>query len=354
MNKKNRMYSLPYNGTDVDWFLQEAEKRKKNIDHIFLDIPLPVGIPRSRDMFCHVENVNSYNRMYNHVMSCVDLLKKSKGNFRRLCTLNAMYYPYQNAGDFFSFIQDVCDVIVQYAIDGVIVTDYRVARAIHKKLPEVDIQTSCNGYQWNTTQMEIWRETCGTTTFNPPREILRSFSKLKEMHDMGFRLKCLVNEACLMGCPNTFNHSLSIALRCLGTLDNCCQRGIGDILRANYILPRWQKYYDEYVDVYKISGRESKKDYPFFALDAYLREENSIPLSALMHGGTMAQFKKNVPVEIRKKLTLDKIPDKLMTCECKNCKQCGLCEKIAKTYIPKEYWDKFYAVDYGRYFKENR
>ena len=89
------------------------------------------------------------------------------------------------------------------------------------------------------------------------------------MHDMGFRLKCLVNESCLMGCPSTFTHALSIALRCLGTLEGCCQRGIGDVLRGNYILPRWQKHYDKYVDVYKISGRETKQNYPFMCLDAY-------------------------------------------------------------------------------------
>ena len=31
MKSNHRVYSLPYNGTNPQWFLQEAEKRKKNI-----------------------------------------------------------------------------------------------------------------------------------------------------------------------------------------------------------------------------------------------------------------------------------------------------------------------------------
>ena len=53
---------------------------------------------------------------------------------------------------------------------------------------------------------------------------------------------------------------------------------------------------------------------------------------------------KTVPRKIAEKLTLDKIPDKLIACECKNCKKCGMCEKFMKSYVPKEYWDRFYPV----------
>ena len=346
------MYSLPYNGTDVDWFLQEAEKRKKHLDHIFLDIPLPVGIPRSRGIFYRVGDVGSYARMFDHISSCAVLLGKSKGRFRRICTLNAMYYMYGTAGELFAFVKDICDAVDKYAIDGLIVTDYRIAKALHTLRPEVEIHTSCNAYQWSITQMEIWREVCGVKVFNPPREILRVPSKLKEMHDAGFGLKCLVNESCLIGCPNSFNHSMSIALRCLGILDMCCQRGVGDILRGNYIVPRWQKHYDRYVDIYKIAGRDTVGDYPFKCMDAYLREEDKMVLSDLILGGTVAQFKRIVPDGIRDRLTLDRVPDKLLSCECKGCSECGLCDRLMKSFVPKEYWDRFYSTRYEIVGKE--
>ena len=39
MNPKRRTYSLPYNGTNPEWFLQEVEKRKQNIDHVYCELP---------------------------------------------------------------------------------------------------------------------------------------------------------------------------------------------------------------------------------------------------------------------------------------------------------------------------
>ena len=47
MNPKQRIYSLPYNGTNPEWFVQEAEKRKQNIDHVYCELP-------SEEMLSHV------------------------------------------------------------------------------------------------------------------------------------------------------------------------------------------------------------------------------------------------------------------------------------------------------------
>ena len=47
MNPKRRIYSLPYNGTNPEWFLQEAEKRKQNIDHVYCELP-------NEEMLSHV------------------------------------------------------------------------------------------------------------------------------------------------------------------------------------------------------------------------------------------------------------------------------------------------------------
>ena len=41
MKANRRMYSLPYNGTNPEWFLQEAEKRKNNM-------PVLAGVENSK------------------------------------------------------------------------------------------------------------------------------------------------------------------------------------------------------------------------------------------------------------------------------------------------------------------
>ena len=348
MNAKHRMYSLPYNGTNPEWFLQEVEKRKKHVDHVYCELPFDEGKMISHVRFAF-EAKNGIEpdlahpelKRAQYVRTCVEFLNLSKGKIRRICPVNAMYYKFDSGEDLKNFAVSLCQLANRFQLEGLIISDYRVAVLVHAILPELEIHTSCNGYQWNVRQMEIWREKCGVTVFNPPREILRTPSKLKEMHDAGYKLKCLINEGCLMGCPNSMCHNLSVSLQFNPCMLSCCQCGVGDIFRGNWILPRWQKHFDEYVDIYKIAGRNSEADYPFRTMDAYVTENNSLPLSELMFSGTIGFAAHMLPAKVLKQITLDKVPDKLLTCECKECAQCNLCNKIAASYIPKQYWDKF-------------
>ena len=348
MNAKHRMYSLPYNGTNPEWFLQEVEKRKKHVDHVYCELPFDEGKMISHVRFAfEAKNgldpdlVQPEFKRAQYVRNCVEFLRLSKGKIRRICPVNAMYYKFDSGEELKNFAISVCQLANRFQLEGLIISDYRVAVLVHAILPELEIHTSCNGYQWNVRQMEIWREKCGVTVFNPPREILRAPSKLKEMHDAGYKLKCLINEGCLMGCPNSMCHNLSVSLQFNPCMLSCCQCGVGDIFRSNWILPRWQKHFDEYVDIYKIAGRNSEADYPFRTMDAFVTENNSLPLSELMFSGTIGFAAHMLPAEVLKQITLDKVPDKLLTCECKECAQCNLCHKIASSFIPKQYWDKF-------------
>lgn len=345
MSRKNRKFSLPYNGINPLAYITEVEKRIKYIDHVFCELPNSELLSHIR--FMHkgsldndISSQGSYIKRASYINNCLDFLQMSKGKFRRICPINAMYYKFDTFDDLFLFCYDLSKLVSEFSIDGLIISDYSVASLFSKLRPDVEIHTSCNGYQWNIRQMEIWRKQCGVTVFNPPREILRKPTVLKEMHDAGFKLKCIVNEGCLMGCPNTFRHQLGISLNCYTGPISCCQMGIGDIFKANWILPRWLKYYDNYVDIYKIAGRNTTGLYPFRCLDYYLNEENNVPLNDIFISGTSLILSK-LPKEIISKITLDKVPDKLMTCECKECNKCNLCEKILEKYIPKSYHNQF-------------
>ena len=337
---KNRLYSIPYNGTNANWYIDNVMQRKENIDHVFLEFPFYDTISHNSFMYgIDKESYESNIIRANHIKNCINFLKKSKGKFRRICTLNAAYYSFKTAEEFKKFIDNIVSVISEYGIDGVILTEYRIARILHQVLPDLEIHTSCNCFSWTVRQMQLWKRNCGVKVFNPPREILRSPSKLKEMADMGFKLKCIVNEGCLFGCPNTVTHAMTLAMN--GSLYNSCsQVGLSDVFKGNYILPRWQKYYDDYVYIYKIAGRGTLNDYPFRCLDWYINEEDSISLTEIMIGGVVASFKERIPLEYQNKLTLNMIPDKLMTCECKHCMSCGLCSSLIRKIVPPEYFRK--------------
>ena len=48
-----------------------------------------------------------------------------------------------------------------------------------------------------------------------------------------------------------------------------------------------------------------------------------------------------MPGEILRRITVDKVPDKLLTCGCADCERCGLCERILSEIIPEEYRERF-------------
>lgn len=348
--KKKRQYSLPFNGSNPQWYLNEVLKRKDYVDHVFCEFPYEEMLSHTRFQFNGADNskvsiADSNVNRATYIGSCIEFLKSSKGKVRRICPLNAMYYKFDSFDDLKKFVTNVVRIVLAYKIDGLIISDFRIALMVHAILPDLEIHTSCNGYQWNVRQMEIWRKQCGVTVFNPPREILRKPSVLKEMHDAGFKLKCIINEGCLMGCPNTFCHQLSISLKCFAGATSCTQLGIGDFFKSNWILPRWQKYYDKYVDIYKIAGRNSEPYYPFYVLDTFINESDDFCLTDVMMSGTIINACKFLPDNVRKKITSKIVPDKLMTCECKDCNSCHLCEKILGSVIPNEYHKYFtYSV----------
>ncbi|MBO5650151.1 MAG: U32 family peptidase, partial [Selenomonas sp.] len=240
MNPDCRIYSVPYNGANPEWFLQEVERRKEHIDHVYCELPFKEMISHVRFTFDDKKSagenpadVDAMRALY--LKNCFEFLRLSRGKVRRICPVNAMCYSFAADEEIKNFVVMLARAAKELQIEGFILSDYRVAALLHALLPEVEIHTSCNAYQWNLRQMEIWREKCGAAVFNPPREILRTPGRLKEMHDAGFRLKCLVNEACLMGCPNSFNHNLDIAMGRRPVLLSCCQNGIADLFRANWI-----------------------------------------------------------------------------------------------------------------------
>ena len=321
MNPKRRIYSLPYNGTNPVWFLQEVEKRKQNIDHVYCELPFKEMISHVRFTFDDKKtagenpaDVDAMRALY--LKNCFEFLRLSKGKVRRICPVNAMCYPFVAEDEVKNFVVMLARAAKELQLEGFILSDYRVAALLHA-LPTSGI---CG--KWKSGGRNVARPYS-----TPPREILRTPSRLKEMHDAGFRLKCLVNEACLMGCPNSFNHNLSIAMGRRPVLLSCCQNGVADLFRANWI--------------YKIAGRNTEGDYPFKTLDAYLAEDDSMPLAELMISGTVLFATHMLPAEILRKITIDKAPDKLLTCECRECERCGLCERILSEIIPEKYRESF-------------
>jgi hypothetical protein len=171
--------------------------------------------------------------------------------------------------------------------------------------------------------MNLWRELAGIDIFNPPREAGRSPFMLKEMHREGFKLKVLVNEACLYGCPYSLNHACSVSENTC-VYNKCFCDDYANALRSNFVHPKWLDDLDEYVYCYKLSGRDSSLKRLKNIFDAYIHQKEFVYINDIITKGwgnaiSLLEYEGiKIPESI--------IPNKLRYCECKECnKTCFLC-----------------------------
>ena len=315
---KKRMFSVPYNNSNADDYLYAIHPFKNNIDSIYFGVP---SLSINRNQYLYNED--------NVEQNTLDFL--SKEIFcKRFLALNEPSYHMSDNESYKFCKEDVFPILDQYNIEGVILSEYNMAKYIHKYRSDIKISTSVNSFMYNTRSMELWKDYCGATEFCPTRDILRTPDLLKKMHDAGFTLKCMVNESCRYGCPQQMTHCFGNVRR---TTPNpiyyaCANMKEDAILKCNWILPRWLKKLDEYVDIYKIVGRGASTDQIVSMLDAYINERDDICIDNFIYGGVARGNHINFPTNI--------IPDKLLTCECLDCKTCNICSELASQYSNNE------------------
>lgn len=306
---KKRMFSVPYNNSIADDYLSAIEPFKDNIDSIFFGIP---SLLDTQYRYLYDEDTAEHNTL--------DFLTKEIF-CKRILALNKAHYDMSDNEVYIFCDEKVFPIIDRYNIEAVIVSEYNMAKYIHKYRPNLEIHTSTNSFMYNIRSMELWRDYCGATVFCPTRDILRTPNLLKKIHDAGFTLKCMVNESCRYGCPQQMTHCFNRATN----FNLACSNMKKDaILKCNWILPRWLEEFDEYVDIYKIIGRGASTEKIISMLDAYINERDDIYLDDFIYGGVARGNHVNLPTNI--------IPDKLLTCECLDCKTCNVCSELVSQY----------------------
>lgn len=319
-----RKFSIPYNNEEPKDFLSKINRFKANIENIYFGYP---GIG---------SHVISYSQNpIEALANTQQFLELTRGKFKRLLTFNMIFDYHDDNTKRLMIINQLTPLVEYYNIEGVIVCDFSLGVLIHQQWPNLDIQTSCNTFQFNLNSYRLWHDSVGTTTFNPPREILRTPQLLKHVKSLGFKLKCIVNEACIYGCPQNINHACYIAYE---SLSNCnivhqyfCERPewkLQDILKTNFILPRWLNKFDNLVDVYKLAGRSLPTDKIITIIDAYVNERDDVFLEDIISSRTRRYFHQNA---IR--LSVQNIPDKLLTCQCASCDTCTQCADYIRNQL---------------------
>jgi collagenase-like PrtC family protease len=261
-----------------------------------------------------------------------EFLEQSKGLYKRIAVYNSISYNKHDNEVFKYFEDNIYPSIEKYSIDGFVVTSLPLATKLKQDFPHLELHSSCNCFQWSVRQMNLWREIAGVDVFNPPREAAKTPSMLKEMSEAGFKLKVLVNEACVYGCPYTINHACSVAEQ-KSVFTHCIAGDYANALRTNLFLPSWLESIDEYVYCFKLSGRESSYTQLKNILDAYIKQVPFEYIDEFATFGSNSVITELMNREIRIKVS--DIPDKTRYCEAKECnKTCFLCSSLMNRINP--------------------
>lgn len=301
-----RKFSIPFNKVPFEEYKKILYRYDKELIHsIYLSIP---------EIEEHI-----FEEKENDVSK--DLLRNTM-EYKRMVVYNHGMYPYNDKEIFNHLETAIFPLIEKYRIDGFIVTNVHVSRFLKEHFPNLELHLSCNNPVYTVRQAINWMKHGMVDVINPPREIGRTPSLLKEFHEHGIKQKVLLNNACAYGCSNQLNHTCSNGFG-LDNYFSCIYKDFTKWLKNCVVLPRWMPYMDEYVDIYKIAGRYMRTDAVISMCDAYISGVPKTYMTEIAHGCTLSsmyQIGYNIPLEL--------IPDKLRTCECKDCETCGLCERV--------------------------
>lgn len=315
-----RVFSIPYSSLyDPILYLQFVQKYKSSIHSIY---------------FGYFQDHTTQN--LNNLTSLKIFLEESYLEVPRVLAINKTFFNL-SSNDIKSLAKDqIIPFLKKYKIESIIIADYFLASTIKQAIPEIIIQVSCNAFLYSSMQYKAWKD-LGASIINVPREALRVPELLKSArqtcNELGLKLKALVNEACLIDCPQYISHA---CLRSLDISDSnseyyyCTRKEwkYEDLLKTNFILPRHLKSFDKYVDIYKIAGRDYfNLEQLLYVLESYFNESNDCNLFSLItiKSAIRKKFIKQIPIKA--------IPDKILTCETKDCNSCHICNKVISKLI---------------------
>lgn len=307
-----KKFSVPYtNKVDSDVYKDFLSPYTHQIESVFLGIP---DINNHNTQFCEEEK----NSAYSFLKETLDV------SYKRIVVANAMFYKMDDKMLLQHFERIIYPLIEEYKIDGFVVSNLHLASQLHKDFPKLELHTSCNSVIYNIRQMDYWRRVGGIEVFNPPREFCRKPEVLKEMAREGFKLKVLVNEACLFDCPYFINHCAHYANGTNRGYD-CLDYSDDLVFKSNIMLPEWLMTIDEYVYCYKLAGRNFSLDLLKMYFDAYILRKKYQYIDEITNYSRYNMIQKLINKGIRIKPT--DIPLNVMSCECRNCNTCNICSK---------------------------
>lgn len=210
----------------------------------------------------------------------------------------------------------------QGLVQGITTANFYIAQAVSEKFPEIKIDISSNRFAYNPRTIDYWKRHCNLYSINVPRDTLRIPGRIDDYVGLGVKIKALVNECCLFGCP------LSQSCRIDGMVYCCRNFSLKNFLQSNWMPPSMIAKVKDKIDIAKIGHRSLPTRKIFNILESYISEDDNYNAVDIVSGSQMQMF----PAEY--KIPINKVPKKIFSCECKECSTCKICDGFVK-YLQK-------------------
>ncbi len=214
----------------------------------------------------------------------------------------------------------------RYGVSNLTVTSLELARAVRETLPYVRITASCLMGISTPAQVLVLREDVDSLT--PDTRLSHDLKGLQRVKAaFKGRLRLLVNESCLPGCPLRTQHFYEMAYSSSFPL-SLCQTTLEQMpwlrMTSGWILPQHLHFYEGVYDTLKLAGRVTLQDPQKYrrVLAAYINRTELHPDEI---GGGPASI--ITPVDIPNSLF-----EAILNCE-KDCHHCSLCRDFYNQHI---------------------
>ena len=234
---------------------------------------------------------------------------------------------------------------LENGLDGVTIANPLFIQKIRKEFPKLEITASVLS-QIDSVQRAMFFKNFGCNVITPDRDINRNLKLLKEIKEVGFELKLMVNEGCLFKCPyRIFHFNLISHWSKEGIIPkdyfffNCqeiTKMDPSQILKSQWINPENLEKYKETTNYFKITGRTRTTEWILNTVTVYMKEELEGNLLDIMDSNLDYVKNKFGAYINNKELEKIKFFEKVLDCN-KNCFKCKFCEELAKKVVKFNY-----------------
>lgn len=343
-----RQFAIPFNGSNPEAFLKRLEPYKENVHHIYLGIPSLLDNSMKVSWFKKKESSNNFalsDKIFNltiedisiedYERNCFSFLELSYGKYKRFLVLNNMVWNI-SSNDLDEFVQkSIIPIVSHFGIEGIIVGEYEIAKTLRRYLPKIELHLSLQSFIKEVSILINWHKELNLSSINVPFFMSRQIDEIRYIKKrLELPIKLLVTESCICGCPMMISHRAYQS----GLFKNykifCDDSPLSFAFKGSYVLPRHLKLFDDCVDIFKISTRRTETNRLFRIIDYYINEKDGdLNLWDVVTGRLQKRLMSIHLEHPEFKIPINKLPDKIIRCNCEECLTCNKCELLMKKFF---------------------